>query len=203
MATSWWVSSSSFVTGIFSLCPHVVQRTEVLMLLELPTIEGPHSVITITAATIIISEAESPANGKGLRRSQGWYLTPGSSRNLRCFFSAALGLCVYPHSLKIESKLQCTEYKMVQLTGCSGITQTAPWTLRDSQSSQGYLHTQPRKQGGGHPAWWSCRKGLLRDAPGGGQPTAVTLTTGALGSSASLISIPYKYQLTVFPQKVR
>ena len=78
----------------------------------------------------------------------------------------------------------------------------ARWTLRDSQTSQGYLHTQPWKQGSGHPAWWSCRKALLRDAPESGQPTAVSLTTGALGSSASLIHIPDKYPLTVFPQKV-
>ena len=41
------------------------------MLFELHTIEGPHSVITITTTAIIISEAYSPANWKGLRRSQG------------------------------------------------------------------------------------------------------------------------------------
>ena len=59
-----------FITGTSSLRPHKGQRTEVLMLSEPHTIEGPHSIITVTTATII-SEAYSPANGKGLRRSQG------------------------------------------------------------------------------------------------------------------------------------
>lgn len=49
---------------------------------------------------------------------------------------------------------------MVQLTGCSGISQMARWTLRGPQRSQGHLRIQPWRPGGGRPAWRSRGKAL-------------------------------------------
>lgn len=61
-----------FTISTFPLCPHMVERTEVLIQSEFCTRGRPHLIrrirVTTTTAIVIIIEAYSPADVKALKR---------------------------------------------------------------------------------------------------------------------------------------